>query len=164
METNKNKKGFTLLELLLVLVIVTAIILIAARYYNQATDASKMSDLTSKIRKITDASYEWVKVAKTFTSKDQNNRTLSIATLKEVNLLSENDTNNPWGSSLTVSGISSTKIQITVPLVPIKICKVIEDNLVSQNMLVTCTTITGEESINDPKWATATIKYPADAT
>jgi|GEM_PF-3751408 len=155
----KNKKGFTLLELLLVLIIITSIIIIAARYYNQASSESKLSDLTAKIRRIAEASYEWVQTAKAFNSSDPNGKTLSISTLQNSKLLSTNDANNPWGSSLEVIGISANVIQITVPVIPTKNCKSLEDNLVSQNMTVTCT-----PSTKDADQSSSTIKYPADET
>jgi prepilin-type N-terminal cleavage/methylation domain-containing protein len=156
MRINKDKKGFTLLEMLLVLIIIVAIILVAGRYYDQASEASKLSDVTSKVRRIIEASYEWVKVAITFDAKDPNKNTLSTTTLKDEQLLSPNDDVNPWGGVLKLKSLSTNKIQITIPSIPTNSCYLLKkDHLDPQNMLVTC-----------PKSgvASATVDYPADAT
>ena len=163
MKTNRNIKGFTLLETLLVLVIIIAIILIAGRYYNQATESSKLSTTISKVKKITEASYEWVKIAKTFDSFDPNDpkkRTLSIQTLKDENLLSPNDDANPWGgTALQVASVNANKIRITISGVPTKVCTVFVDHLKPQNMdVLGCSTVSGTGT------TTTTIDYPKDAT
>jgi Tfp pilus assembly major pilin PilA len=160
MKTNRNIKGFTLLETLLVLVIIISIILIAGRYYNQATEASKISTAISKIKRITEASYEWVKVAKTFDGKDPNKKTLSIQTLKDQNLLSASDDTNPWGgSALQVASVSANKIRITISNVPAKVCTVLIDHLKPQNM-----DVGGCSTASKTGTTVATIDYPADAT
>lgn len=160
MKVNTNIKGFSLLEMLLVLIVIITIILISGRYYNQATESSRLTTTVSKIKKITEASYEWLNGAKIFTGRDLNGNVLSIQNLKNLKLLSPDDDTNPWGgAAITVTGISANKIQMKVANIPAKACTVLIDNLRPQNMEVLgCGTLSAAGT------ATATINYPADAT
>lgn len=157
MKKYRDKKGFTLLEMLLVLAIVIAIILIAGRYYTQASDSSKVSNMVSRVRRIIDASYEWEKVTKSFIVKDPNGSTLSIKALQQMNLLPPNDEVGPWGCDVTVLGGSATSIKITITCIPMKSCLALTDNLTPQNMQVYCYS-------SKPDMATAIITYPNTAT
>lgn len=130
---NRKAKGFTLLELTLVLVIITAIILIAGRYYQQANEASKVTDAVSKTRKIIEASFEWVKAEKNF-------RTITIDELTNENLLSDDDIQSPWSNNdfkvvgTTDSQGNYSRIKITIPSVPPSSCLSLQDSLSQQNV------------------------------
>lgn len=126
-----KKKGFTLLEMVLVLLIITAIILIAGRYFQQASEASKVTEATTKIKRIIEASYEWEKVEHTFNNLD-------ITDLTNTNLLSANDIEGPWSGTFLLAGEARNgvfiKINITIPNVPKTACFALKDSLERQNI------------------------------
>lgn len=162
----KKEKGFTLLELTLVLVIITAIILIAGRYYAQANEASKVAQTVSKTRRIIEASFEWVKACKTFAGLpgDPDCPAISKDELINKNLLSSDDVQGSWSiDDFSVSGTTSTKnpqnysrIKITIPDVPKTACLSLQDSLTQQNI------DTSAFNCNQTNPANQTLIYPND--
>jgi prepilin-type N-terminal cleavage/methylation domain-containing protein len=142
-----NKKGFTLLEMLLVLGIISVIIIIAVRYFQQGSESSKVSDAASKIRRVIEASYDYNKITHSFYS-------MYVSTLITSNLLSDSDVNGPWGGQLDVEvGNVDNSILITIPSVPQTACKALQDILNNQNIdtsLFDCSK-TSDQLANYPK-------------
>jgi prepilin-type N-terminal cleavage/methylation domain-containing protein len=129
---NKKGKGLSLLELMLVLVIIAVVLIMATRYFQQASESSQVSETTTKIKKIINASYEWSKGNNTFDG-------LTAQSLIDLGLLTENDIKGPWGETIEVAGGSASKstddqIQISLFNVPKTSCITLRDILIRQNI------------------------------
>lgn len=145
----KNRHhGIGLLELMLSLAIIAAVILLATRYFSQASEASKVTQATQIIRTLTDASFKWVEGKPNFDGEPGKNNPLSIPQLITDGILSSDwsDKPSPWGegkgtSTITLEPYSSgmlmmnrNQIKITILNVPESACKSINDIMIKQGV------------------------------
>lgn len=123
-----RKQGVGLLEILLVLVMVALIIVMATRYYQQAQDDLKVTQAIQKIRKITEASFDWVKGQNDFTG-------LTNDSLKSY--LTDYDFVSPWGGIIQISSNPAANRVIVITLFNATevACKNINDMLVKEDFL-----------------------------
>ncbi len=138
--------GIGLLELLLSLTIIAAVILLATRYFSQASEASKVTQTTQIIRTLIDASFKWVEGKPNFGGDPGKNNSISMYQLTTGSGILPNDWLNktsPWGGTelikvesygFTKIGEQQNRIQITIPNVPISACKSLNDILEKQGI------------------------------
>lgn len=108
----KRSKGFTLLEMLLVGVIIAVIGAIAARQYGTVSASNKANDTVLAVRTLhaSVSAYKQDNGAASFPT---------ITNLTDGGYLSDNGAKTPWGSDLALSATSGAgTYTITVPTVP----------------------------------------------
>jgi type II secretory pathway pseudopilin PulG len=133
---NKNR-GIGLLELMLSLAIIAAVILMATRYFTQASEASKVTQATQMIHTLIDASFKWVEGEPNFLGKDEKNP-ISKEQLVTAGLLPNEwlDKKNPWGNDIDLQPLKDYKNQIEIILygAPKSACESINDIMVKQGV------------------------------
>lgn len=131
----RKYKGAGLVELLISLVVIAAIILMSVRYYQQASLANQVTATSGQIKRITEASFEFLQSCYDFTKCPPDQKTsISMTVLINQNLLTSQDQNSIWGGTITLSsGPSTQQIKITIPNVPTKACNSLNDALRQQN-------------------------------
>ena len=95
----KNKKGFTLIEMLCVIVILSALILIIVPVVTKNTSESKTNVYNSLINKILSASYDWSLEHTELLPKEGENISITLGTLQSLGYIST-DLKNPNTDSL----------------------------------------------------------------
>ncbi len=117
--------GIGLLEMLLVLVVIASILLMAVRYFGQASESVKVDKAVNILRDVTKGSFEWLKGNPDFTN-------ISLDALKGyvTSNCSKGDpcVNDPWGGTVKVrQGPTDQQITIILPKAPIRACNNIND-------------------------------------
>lgn len=108
----RENKGISLLEIMLVIVIISAISLSATRYYLVTREGARVAQAADVIHNIAEASYTWVQAQSGFSG-------ISLSVLTDTKLLpddySTNPTKiNPWHGSLDLSVNSDNNLQVTL--------------------------------------------------
>lgn len=116
------QRGISLLELLLSLVVITAILFAATRYFSITSENLKVTQAEEMINNVANASFQWVQGYPDFSSL------ISIQTLIDAKLLPDNYSSitiNPWRGSITVRGwpYDTSYVQIIMNGVPVASCK-----------------------------------------
>lgn len=128
----RNKqRGIGLLELMLSLAIIAAIILMATRYFTQASEASKVTQSTEIIATLINASYKWVEGQPNFSD-------ISIQKLVDDKILPPDWANkkDPWGKLLTLKPHgNNNQIRIIMDGAPLSACNSINDIMINQGVL-----------------------------
>ena len=145
METRRYKQwGIGLLELMLALVVIAAIILMATRYFKQASEELKVTQATHMLNNIVDASFEWLKGEQSFNVPGFD--TNGILVLIDAKLLPETwrDKPDPWGGIILLTAYGQhtaiyqpQQINIRMTGVPEKACNNIDDVMAKQGMALT---------------------------
>lgn len=119
----QKNKGITLLELMLSLAIIAIILVMATRYYEIVHSTEQTNDASNMIQAIRAGSQRWL-----LSNQDFSN--ISITAMQNLNLLPQTFSDNPWGSTMTVSPASgdTSKIQIEMKDMPLSAC----ENLLSR--------------------------------
>jgi len=93
-----SQKGIGLLELMLTIIVITAIILSATKYYLVAKEEMKISQAQDIVNNVAQAAYKWVEGRPDFTN-------LSLDDLINNGLLPGKYSGNigPWGGKITLS-------------------------------------------------------------
>jgi type II secretory pathway pseudopilin PulG len=123
----KHINGISLLECLLSIAIIASISMMAVRYYIVTTRDTRVSHAISQVKRITNASYEWLSIQRQsdFSNAD-GGQTITIAQLVQDDLLKdENDTISPWGGQIEVApGDDDAKyVKITLTEIPQPACR-----------------------------------------
>jgi prepilin-type N-terminal cleavage/methylation domain-containing protein len=115
------KQGYSLLEIMLVLVVVALILVVSIRYYGSARNKQQVSAAIAQVKKITNASYQWLSLQNQsdFSAVTSPNgaagTAISIALLQSDNLISSLETTDPWGGAVTVSaGANPATVRISM--------------------------------------------------
>jgi type II secretory pathway pseudopilin PulG len=122
--TNLNypSRGFTLLEMFLVVVIMAAIGFVAARHYTSVSASSKASEVVLAVNHIRAATSAY--------SQDLGKHPDSVMALISSGYLANNYEKSPWGQRYLVGEDKSGKYGITVYNVPSStLCKMIYNRL-----------------------------------
>ena len=128
-----KQRGISLLEILLVLVIGSAIIVAAVRYFVVADRGVKVTHAIDQIKSISKASYQWLNEQKqqNFQYSDGAGTQITMSALTGAGLLSPKAfAHNPWGGEITIApGTNPSYIQITFNNLPADACKNLEQRL-----------------------------------
>ena len=145
-------KGISLLEMLLVITIGTAIIMTAVRYFNVTSRDMRVTQAIGQIKTLTSASYEWLQAQKqdNFSNKDGGTE-ISMQQLIDTGLIdnSETTTKDPWAGTITVEpGSDPTRIKIVLDQLPKKACKNLARRLdsISKISMPPCAGVSNEYS------------------
>jgi Tfp pilus assembly protein PilV len=123
----KYSQAISLLECLLSIVIIASISMMAVRYYVVTTRDMRVSHAISQVKRITNASYEWLQAQKQadFSGAD-GGEVITIQQLVDDQLLKdENDTIAPWGGMINVApgNDNASFVKITLTDVPQLACR-----------------------------------------
>jgi prepilin-type N-terminal cleavage/methylation domain-containing protein len=110
----KNSKGFSLLEILLVMSIVAIILIGVARYYESATAAHKENEALHLVQALK-AAGERFRIGSS-TPEDILQRLINR------NLVPISAKTNPWGGAVKVALAADGKITITLATIPVDAC------------------------------------------
>ncbi|OGT64933.1 MAG: hypothetical protein A3J38_05120 [Gammaproteobacteria bacterium RIFCSPHIGHO2_12_FULL_45_9] len=118
--TFKQQKGLSLIEVLLALTVSAMVIVMSTRYFWTANQAANITQATSQIQRITNASYQWLDA-----NRQSDFADITLTALVSANLISANDQTNPWGGTITASVGQSdpTHVRITLASVPQTQCQ-----------------------------------------
>lgn len=123
----KHQHAISLLECLLSIIIIASISMMAVRYYIITMRDMRVSHTISQIKRLTDASYEWLQMQKQADFSGNNGgQAISIQQLVKDQLLkNQNDTITPWGGAITISaaGDNPSFIKITLSNIPQLACR-----------------------------------------
>lgn len=128
----RNLSAISLLECLLSIAIIASISLMAVRYYMVTTRDMRVSNAISQVKRITNASYEWLQIQKQANFSDSSGGIMiSLNALIDDQLLNPNhDTLDPWGGTITVAPSTDTSfVKITLNKLPPLACKNITQQL-----------------------------------
>lgn len=153
------QKGISLLEVLLVVLVAAGIVSGAITYYSQTLRASRVSQATSFLQQVTQASREWLQIPNGIGQypKDFTGLTNGLTDLVNQQLLPcENNscTNNSWGGQNTADGQASPPyLKVTIGQIPAADCALLQQEMAniapsgpsSQNY---CQTILGSHTAN----------------
>lgn len=129
-----NCRGIGLLELMLSLIIIASVLLMATRYFIQASAANKVTETTQIIGTLVDASFKWLEAEPDFKNLDLNK-------LVEAKLLPEDwrDKKDPWGGSIKISPYGGSQnyqtIEVMISGAPKTACENINDIMNKQGMI-----------------------------
>jgi prepilin-type N-terminal cleavage/methylation domain-containing protein len=112
----KSSKGFSLLEMLLVMSIISVLLIGVARYYETASSAQKENEAVTLVQGLK-AAGERYRIGKTVSSAN------ILQELIDRNLIPVSAKTNPWGGQVTVAMASSGKITITLAAIPGGACQ-----------------------------------------
>lgn len=118
--------AISLLECLLSLAVIASISLMAVRYYIVTTRDMRVSNAISQIKKITNASYEWLQTQKqaNFSGTDGGTAISLNALISDQLLDPRHDTFSPWGGTISVGpSADPSYVRITLTNLPPLACK-----------------------------------------
>lgn len=122
LKSHKTKKGISLLELMLVIIVITALTLGAVRYYTSARDNLRVTQAMKMISEVVGASYEWVKGQPSFADPSG---AITMGKLVDAGLLPQKyilSNVNPWKGRIRVIGISGN-LELRMENIPGAICE-----------------------------------------
>ena len=115
-------KGFTLLEMFLVVAVMAAIGFVAARHYVSVSASSKANETVLAVNHIHAATASY--------SQDQGKQPSSVTTLVSAGYLASNYEKSPWGGSLSLGAEQNGKYTVSVNTIPTKsLCQMIYNRL-----------------------------------
>lgn len=126
----KRTLAFTLLEMLLVLTIASAILIMATRYFTISMRNMRVTQAISDIKSITKASYEWLQTQKQENfSSNPNGTDITMEQLIEYKLIQPNNKNqpqsyyDPWGGEIEIGpGSDPSHVYILMKNIPKMAC------------------------------------------
>lgn len=122
----RNIIAISLIECLLSLAVIASISLMAVRYYMITTRDMRVSSAISQVKRLTNASYEWLQAQKQADFSGEGGGTaISLNELTRDQLVDPKvDTLNPWGGSITVAaGSDASYVKISLQNLPPLACK-----------------------------------------
>jgi len=131
--SRNNCRGIGLLELMLSLAIIASVLLMATRYFIQASAANKVTETTQIIGTLVKASFQWLEAEPNFKNLDLNK-------LVEAKLLPEDWQNkkDSWGEAIKISPYGGSHdfqtIEIVISGAPKTACENISDIMGKQGM------------------------------
>jgi prepilin-type N-terminal cleavage/methylation domain-containing protein len=147
---HQRVKGFSLIEMIFVIVVAAMIALLAVRYFASSRFNLKVTSAVSQIQQITGASYQWLNTHAQldFTGGDvPNGVAISMTELVNTECLGNNYTQDPWGGTIAVNADPSapTLVKITLPGASLKACNNLKQRLANkaQSQIQTCTANSG---------------------
>ena len=147
---HQKTKGFSLIEMIFVIVVAAMIALLAIRYFAASRLNLKVTAAVSQIQQITDASYLWLNTHAQldFTGSNvPNGVSISMGNLVDTECLSTNYAQDPWGGTITVQADPNapTLVLITLPGATLKACNNLKQRLANkaQSQIATCTKTSG---------------------
>jgi prepilin-type N-terminal cleavage/methylation domain-containing protein len=114
-----KSKGFTIIEIMLVLVIIAGLLYAIGRIYRMVDDSRRVNEAANQVLSVYQAAGQWY-TTNSFTSGQSY-----ISTFVDNGYLLdsyENSTADPWGGSITAVGNGSHQIIITLNNVPGRLC------------------------------------------
>lgn len=147
-----RSKGFTLLEMFLVVVIMAAIGFVAARHYSGVSASNKAHEVLMEVNQIHAATQLYYQDKKTAATK--------VDDLIKEGYLANNYQLTPWGAEYTLTAPSGGAYTITVPSIPsVGLCNIIYNRIQS-----TINTQAGQSATNDGatsgNCSQVVVKYP----
>lgn len=125
--------AISLLECLLSIIVIASIAMMAVRYYIVTTRSMHVSQAISQIKRITDASYEWLQMQKqaNFSSQGGGYAITIQQLINDQLLTAKRDTVTPWGGTINVApaGDNPSFVKITLNNVPQSACRNITQQL-----------------------------------
>lgn len=106
----RSSKGFTLLEMFLVVVIMAAIGFVAARHYSGVSASNKAHEVVLEVNQI--------HAAAALYNQDRKTPATSVAELVSGGYLANDYQKTPWGSDMILGPVSAGSYTITVPEIP----------------------------------------------
>lgn len=140
----KKMQGVTLLEIMLVLAIAAMVIVMSIRYYQSATASQQTNMVLNEIQGI-------VSAVDGVTQGSGSYQTVSNAQI--TNVLPATGLTTPWGTNITVAGVSPTSYTITLPGVPSQVCPLLIGKMANN------THFTGMPAVCPAAAAPMTITY-----
>ncbi|MGB6977087.1 MAG: prepilin-type N-terminal cleavage/methylation domain-containing protein [Gammaproteobacteria bacterium] len=143
----QNSKGFTLLEMLLVMSIIAVILIGVTRYYESAATSHKENEAVRLILALK-AAGERYRVGQINESTD------ILPNLINRNLVPVSAKTNPWGGTVTAAMAADGKITVTLATIPAAVCRSLVSIISTDiaNSTATCsaadTDATGDFAVN----------------
>jgi prepilin-type N-terminal cleavage/methylation domain-containing protein len=136
----RKQQGVSLLELMLALLVISGLLLLATRYYQQTRESLRVTQAIEMINNVVNASYKWLAGQPNFSS---SNPSFSIPILVTAQFLPQSygttviNTANPWKGSINVVAASTDNNYITISLsnIPPKSCQNLIEKM--QNRAIT---------------------------
>ncbi len=128
--------AISLLECLLSIIVIASISTMAVRYYMITIRDMRVSHAISQIKRITDASYEWLQMQKQADfSATSNGVMINLQALVSNELLTDpHDTVAPWGGKIDVApGDNPSYIKIILNDIPQLACRNLTQQLLYIN-------------------------------
>lgn len=125
----KSMQGVTLLEIMLVLAIAAMIIVMSVRYYQSASASQQANAVIQQIQGITAAADGLAQATGSYQAA--NISTTTLAPLIPGGTTSGFIT--PWGTTITLSGVSSSSYTVDLGQTPSGVCPLIVSKLVTNN-------------------------------
>lgn len=127
-QSPKSILGVTLLEIMLVLAIAAMVIVMSVRYYQSATTAQQTNAIVEQLQAITVAADS---IAQATGSYASGFGTGTYSTLGA--LLPKNSFSTPWGTTISITGISSNQYTVTIGSVPSAACPLLKARITANN-------------------------------
>lgn len=121
----KKKRGISLLEIMLSLVIISLLLVMATRYYGLVRLQQQTNDAAGEIQAIRAAAERWLVGHTDYTG-------ISVSALQQLNLLPQNFATNPWGDAVTVTASGGNAFKITLKKIPFAACNNLLDRFQNQ--------------------------------
>jgi hypothetical protein len=119
-----RRRGVGLLEIMLIIMIITAVMVGVSRYYYIARENARVTRAIDMINDLVNAAYQWVGY------RNDDFSTISIGTLVSAGLLPSNYGNidNPWQGNIKISAITQgSYAQIRLSNIPKKSCNILSE-------------------------------------
>ncbi|MGB6977090.1 MAG: type 4 pilus major pilin [Gammaproteobacteria bacterium] len=123
-----EQKGISLLELMLALVVISALLLLATRYYQQTRENLRVAQAIEMTNNVVNASYKWLEGQPSFSG-------ISIPTLISSQFLSKSydGNSNPWKGTIAVGPATDTSyIVVTLTNIPSKSCQNLKEKMLNR--------------------------------
>ena len=119
-----QSKGFTLLEMFLVVVIMAAIGFVAARHYSGVSASNKAHEVLMEVNQIHAAAQLYY--------QDKKTGATQVSDLINDGYLANNYQLTPWGAEYSLTAPENGKYSITVPNIPsVGLCNIIFNRIQS---------------------------------
>jgi len=112
----KNRKlfvGVTLLEMMLVMAIAAIIVVLAVRYYQNASDGQKANQIQDEILNIISAADNIAQGPGTYSG---------ITTTAVTTVAGSSNMITPYGTAITITSQSQTSYSVQIPAIPAGVC------------------------------------------
>jgi prepilin-type N-terminal cleavage/methylation domain-containing protein len=134
LKNRKKIKGFTLVEILLVIAIAALIYMIVTRYFESARNAEKVNEAIGIVQSVRAASAEWVAGKPDYTG-------ISMADLSNYGLIPRalgiGVGTGPWGGNIMVEPDSNSH-QVRITLTNVQFCTNLLGKFQNQVVTQTC--------------------------
>lgn len=139
----KKLLGVSLLEIMLALVIGATVLLAATRFFLITSENARISNATSMIQQIADASFKWFEANPSFTAPSFNFQTLVAMRLLPEPYFDPTEQKtlikNPWGGDIDLVGVSPEHFTVTMFNTPAKPCNKLAAHFKDYSAVCRCT-------------------------